>query len=245
MGALGHYLEAEGIATTQISLVRENTADMHPPRALWVPFMLGRPFGVPGDAAFQRRVLLAVLQLLEADAGPVLADYPEDAPQPSEEEAAGVACAVSFGRAPREDDLGALLAHEIEELATWHDLAVRRRGRTTTGASGMAIPQAARVVASYLEGRPAPNLDGMSAGETLKVVCDDLRAYYFEAAAAKPGNPDAQAILRWFWHDTAAGRAFLELRKLCIASNDRSLQVFGGNTLVPRAILHALLSEKK
>ena len=225
--------------------MRENTADLHPPRALWVPFMLGRPFGVPGDPAFQRRVLLAVLRLLEAEAGPVLADYPEDAPQPSDEEAAGVACAVSFGRAPRNDDLSALLAHEVEELATWHDLAVRRRGRTTTGASGMAIPAAARLVASYLEGKPALNLAGMNAGETLKLVCDDLRAYYVEAAAAKPGNPDAQAILRWFWHDTAAGRAFLELRRLCIASSDPSLQVFGGNTLVPRAIMHALPPEKR
>ena len=36
--------------TTGISLVRENTASMQPPRALWVPFPLGRPLGVPDDA---------------------------------------------------------------------------------------------------------------------------------------------------------------------------------------------------
>ena len=64
MGALGHFLEEEGVPTTQISLVREHTAAMNPPRALWVPFILGRPFGVPNDPAFQRRVLLAVLGLL-------------------------------------------------------------------------------------------------------------------------------------------------------------------------------------
>jgi len=218
--------------------VRENTADISPPRALWVPFMLGRPFGVPGDAAFQRRVLLAVLRLLAAPAGPVLADYPEEAPQPTDEETQGVACAVSFARAPDEGDLGALLAREIEELVPWHDLAVRRRGRTTTGVSGVTIGEAARIVASYLNGKPAANFTGMSAGETLKLVCDDLRAYYFEAAAARPGAPDPRAIERWFWHDTAAGRAFLALQKACLASNDKSLQIFGGNTLVPRAILH-------
>ena len=79
----------------------------------------------------------------------------------------------------------------------------------------------------------------MSAGETLKIVCDDLRAYYYEAAAAQPGNPDAQAVLNWFWHETAAGRAFLALQKICLASGDKSLQVLGGNSLVPRAIMHA------
>ena len=65
--------------------MREHTEAIHPPRALWVPFILGRPFGVPGDSAFQRRVLVAALRLLEAPAGPVLADYPEDAPPPGDE----------------------------------------------------------------------------------------------------------------------------------------------------------------
>ena len=220
--------------------MREHTQAINPPRALWVPFILGRPFGVPGDAAFQRRVLLAALRLLEAPAGPVLEDYAEEAPRPAAEEIEGMACPVSFERAADTSDLGAALAREIEELAPWHDLAAKRRARTTTGVSGMAIEAAARVVASYLNSSPAPNLAGMSAGETLKIVCDDVRAYYYEAAAARPGNPDAEAILHWFWHDTSAGRAFLALQKICLASGDKSLQVLGGNSLVPRAIMHEL-----
>ena len=218
--------------------MREHTAAINPPRALWVPFILGRPFGVPGDAAFQRRVLLAVLRLLEAQAGPVLEDYSEDAPRPAAAELEGVACPVSFERGADDSDLGAQLAREIEALAPWHDLAARRRARTTTGLSGMSMDEAARIVAAYLNSAPAPQLDGMSAGETLKIVCDDLRAYYYESAAAQPGNPDAQAILQWFWRDTAAGRAFLALQKICVASSDDSLQVLGGNSLVPRAIMH-------
>jgi hypothetical protein len=223
-----------------VSLVREHTAAINPPRALWVPFILGRPFGVPGDAAFQRRVLLAVLRLLEARSGPVLMDYAEDTPQPAAEEMEGMTCPVSFGRAADEHDLGALLAREIEELAPWHDLAVQRRGRTTTGVNGVTHAEAVGIVASYLNGAPAPNFDGMSAGETLKVVCEDIRAYYFEAAAARPGALNASAIEYWFWRDTAAGRAFLALQKICVASADKSLQVFSGNALVPRAIQHAL-----
>jgi len=37
----------------------------------------------------------------------------------------------------------------------------------------------------------------------------------------------------------AAGRAFLALQKICLDSADPSLQVLGGNSLVPRAIAHA------
>ena len=207
---------------------------------MWVPFILGRPFGVPGDAAFQKRVLLSVLRLLEAAAGPVLEDYAEEAPRPAVEDIEGMACPVSFESAVDASDLGAALAREIEELAPWHDLAMKRRARTTTGLSGMAMDKAARVIAAYLKSSPATNLDGMSAGETLKIVCDDIRAYYYEAAAAQPGNPDAQAVLHWFWRDTAAGRAFLALQKICLASGDKSLQVLGGNSLVPRAIMHTL-----
>jgi hypothetical protein len=49
---MSHTLEAAGMATTQISLVREHTAAIRAPRALWVPFILGRPLGVPNDPAF-------------------------------------------------------------------------------------------------------------------------------------------------------------------------------------------------
>ena len=64
MSALGHYLEEEGIATVAIALIRPQAVNTKPPRALWVPFELGRPFGPPSDAAFQKRVLLAALHML-------------------------------------------------------------------------------------------------------------------------------------------------------------------------------------
>ena len=72
MSALGHYLEERGLATAAISLIRPQTENTKPPRALWVPFELGRPFGPPSDPAFQRRVVLAALRLLEREDGPVL-----------------------------------------------------------------------------------------------------------------------------------------------------------------------------
>ena len=82
VSALAHYLEEEGLATVAISLIRPQTENTKPPRALWVPFELGRPFGPPGDAAFQRRVILAALGRLERNNGPVIIeDFPDDDPR--------------------------------------------------------------------------------------------------------------------------------------------------------------------
>jgi len=43
---------------------------------------LGRPFGPPSDAAFQKRVIVAALRLLERERGPVIVeDFPEGDPR--------------------------------------------------------------------------------------------------------------------------------------------------------------------
>ncbi len=223
------------MATTQISLIREHTAAINPPRALWVPFMLGRPFGVPNDAAFQTRVLTAVLGLLEAPTGPVLADYPEEAPAFAAE-AEGVACPVTF-EAAADDDIGAAFVREVGELQPWHDRARERRGRTMVGLSSLAPVEAAQVIVRLLRDNAVDSINGLSAGDSVKLVCEDLRTFYYEAAAARPGTPNAAAVQHWFWHDTAGGRAFLALHKHCLASADASLQKLCNFSLVPREVL--------
>ena len=117
MSALGHYLEAEGLPTTQISLVRMHTEVIQPPRALWVPFDLGRPFGTSGEAAFQRRVISAVLALFERESGPVLEDFPEDAPGEALLDAEGWSCPVALGAPPPVDaKVGSLKAALLREF---------------------------------------------------------------------------------------------------------------------------------
>src|SRR5579872_2332420 len=76
-GALAHVLEQQGLATVQLSSVREHTERIKPPRALYCEFPFGRPLGKPHDAPFQRRVLMAALALLARTNGPVLEDFPE------------------------------------------------------------------------------------------------------------------------------------------------------------------------
>lgn len=224
-----------------MSLIREQTAAIAPSRALWVPFMLGRPFGVPNDAPFQRKVLLALLRLFEAKSGPLLEDFAEDAPaDPAQAE--GYACPVSFARASAHATPADALDAEVGQLRSWYDLAVRRRGRTTVGISGMAVEDAARFIAAHLGETPPPAPDpSLPRGASLKRACDDLKAYYFEAAAAQPGNLSARDIDHWFWHDTAAAKVYIALQPKLLASADKSMQWLGRQSLVPRAIYHTLV----
>jgi hypothetical protein len=75
--AIARALEANGIATVLLNSIRSFAERMHPPRALYCEFPIGRPLGRPDDAEFQRRVLLAALELFERPSGPVLEDFDE------------------------------------------------------------------------------------------------------------------------------------------------------------------------
>ena len=241
MGALGHYIEREGVPTAQISLIREQTAAIRPPRALWVPFMLGHPFGAPNETRFQSRVLCALLSLFECPSGPVLEDFPEEAP-PTGADDAGFACPVSFVSAKVEaGGLAQAMRNEIGQLAPWYGLAKKRRGRTTVGVFGATVEDAVRYVATYLEGAlKPPSIPGLSAGVAVKRACDDVKAYYYEAMAAQPGNLAPKAIENWFWRETAAAKALLAIRDICLKSDDESLKPLGKLSLIPRFVTDGL-----
>lgn len=210
MSGLAHIIEAEGVATTLISLVREHTAKIRPPRALWVPFPFGRPFGRPGDAAFQTRVLTAALRLLERAQRPVLEDFGEEAAAPTDHE--GWVCPVSLADEPAGDDLATALMAEIGQLRPWHDRAVARRGRSSVGALGRPIEEVARFLASQLESSPMAPPAGMSRGDAVIFATEDLKAYYYEAATAQPGSAPAADLETWLSADTVAGRLLAALR---------------------------------
>lgn len=207
-----------------------------------MPFELGRPLGAPNDAPFQRRVLMAAFDLLDASSGPMLADYPEEAPADAADEGdatEGLVCPISLPRPPdasaRTNEIGRALLAEIGALMPWYDLAVRGRGRTTVGASGLSVEAAAGHLAAFLEDPDTPPpRDDMPSGRVLKLAYEDLKAFHGEAVTAQPGfGGSSQRVEGWLFNETVLGQALWRLRGLCRASDDEYLQYLGRNSIVP------------
>jgi hypothetical protein len=227
------------VPTTGISLIRPHTETIRPPRALWVPFQLGRPLGAPDDPAFQRRVLLAVLGLLEAPGKPpVLADFPED--EPESDAVTVLACPVNFARSAAEtgetDPLRAAFRREMAAMRPWYDMALNKRQRTTVGVSGIGLEALADFIYAFVNGDAPENpRDDIPLISTLKNAVEDLKAYYNEGITAQPGQAGAssQVLKDWFWEETVAGKVLLALKKVLEASPDKMTSAFGGHFLVP------------
>ncbi len=239
MGALGHYIEDEGIATTGISLVREHTEDLRPPRFLWVPFELGRPLGAPNQPDFQREVLRKSLLLLESNSGPVLIeDFDEEAPigeDRSNENVEGWACPVNFPSPPSDkSEREAALLAEIESLSPWYDFSVRKRGGSSVGASRLSTKQIATFFIKFLDGKVENPQPEISLGNFLKIASEDIKAWYMEAATAQPGYSTSVEIQNWFWGETTAGAIFLDLNSVFEISEDPLLQYMARSSFVPR-----------
>jgi hypothetical protein len=237
VSALAHYLEEEGIATVAISLIRPQTEKTKPPRALWVPFELGRPFGPPSDPAFQKRVILRALRLLERESGPVIIeDFPEDDPRALPDPAwrpPAVPAAAARGSA---ETLAARMEPEIGRLRDAHQRWVVQHGRTTVGLSGLSIADCGRHVADWLLGKSPPSRRAeFSAPLMLRFAVDDVKAYYLEAGAAGAAKPSSRQLGDWFWNETAAGAAIHALREACLDSADERLKLIAGNFMVPAA----------
>ena len=215
MGALANFIERAGVATTSISLIREQSEAVRPPRALWVPFALGRPLGAAEDAEFQKQVMRAALALLTTATGPTITDYPIEAPAEADSES--WVCPVNFPVAPAATITERLQA-EVARLAPWSAETRKARGRTLFGASG-AMPDEVDAVASAF-GTMADTGDVVQAPDVgiewafempllVRHLADDLRTFYHEAIAAQPGPsaPNHEALNAWIFADTALGEA--------------------------------------
>jgi D-proline reductase (dithiol) PrdB len=77
VGLVARVVEEAGIPTVLVSTGRDLTAQVRPPRSVFVNFPMGNPFGRPGDREQQRRILLDALQLAESEReGGALVDLP-------------------------------------------------------------------------------------------------------------------------------------------------------------------------
>jgi hypothetical protein len=224
--------------TAGISLIRPHTETIKPPRALWVSFELGRPLGAPGDADFQKRVLVGLLKLFEAPAGPVLEDYPED--EPVSDEITVLSCPVNFSQSATEsedaDALQVAFRREITAMRPWYDIAVNQRQRTTVGVSGIDIENLGDFIYAFTKGEEPENpRDDVQLAYTLKMAVEDLKAYYVEGITAQPGqsNASSKMLQDWFWEETVGGKVLLALKEACESSSDKMMQMIGSHFIAP------------
>lgn len=78
MGLVQSVIEKSGIPTVSISLLREVTERVRPPRALAVNRPLGYPLGEPRHIELQERTVMAALELLSRPVRePLIANFSE------------------------------------------------------------------------------------------------------------------------------------------------------------------------
>lgn len=249
MGVIQREIERAGVSTVSISLVKEFTKVVRPPRALWVPFPFGRPLGAPKNAAIQRRVMMAAFALLEKPSGPILEDFVLRADEQAFDAAnqtMGRACGpkgcslddiLAGGEAASADDRPMVVERydgdiakvkaEILELALVHrQYRQNNNGRTQVGSSGVTpetVFGAAEVVHAFVSGDPLTIPSGtgppMSTALFVRLSIDDLKAYYMESKAELSAGQMLDAAAANDWF-------WLETRagQLIIAARDRIVE---------------------
>jgi hypothetical protein len=76
VGLIAGIIEKRGIPTVCLSLLREVSEKVLPPRTLFVPYPMGSPLGEPGNPDLQNRVIRAALDLLNSSRKlPLLVDF--------------------------------------------------------------------------------------------------------------------------------------------------------------------------
>lgn len=198
MSTLAHALEEAGIATVALSLNREHSEQIRPPRTLFVDFPLGRPLGKPADSNFQREVLMAAFALLERNEGPVLEDFPisiEDATDTP------LACPMP----PRTNAKLHPAVDEAKGLRDAWERSYKKNGGTQIGRSvGVEdIEQAISCFVKIAEGQHWQTTGLM--GSPIAVAMD-IRMYYEEAAQSLVEHiPAARASESWLYQCTETG----------------------------------------
>lgn len=223
------FFERQGIATVVVGLIRLHLEKIRPPRALWVPFELGRPLGGYTDnGGFQKKVLRAALSLCARTDGPViLEDFP-DADPGEVPDANWLAPALSGASSVLE---------EVQILQPLWLQAGQRLGRTMVGLSTMPIEQSVDYLERFFSDNPAANpADDMSDNLRMRFCADDIRTFYQEAALAA-GNPTSTQIGDWFWGSSRAGQFLHRIRDENLQHDNVATASICGKFIVPGARL--------
>jgi hypothetical protein len=188
-------------------------------------------------------VLRETLSLLEYPAGPVLIDYPVDAVEDADT-ATAPACPVNFQiRGKPGSAVEMILAgleQEIAAMQTWHDQAPAQSTRATPLISGLSVTEIRKLFADFVSGSSdTKQIGDRQLADLLRRASEDLKAFYFTAVAAQPGqSTDAGILADWFWGETHAAACINEVRKACLRQEAADMQLTGKLLLIPRSQLH-------
>ena len=235
---LAQYFEAEGFSTVLVGFVREHMEALTPPRALWLDFPMGRPLGKPDDPDFQKKIIRTAFSLLDCKSGPQLVDFSESIAV--RDGRMGYALPVDL--VLTKDDIGDVdellteVQEEIAAIANDYETACADRGRTTVGASEVALADLAPYIATFVKGdKPSSPRKGVPPIPLLKLVVEDLTAYYTETRTHRDNIDDIELLGRWFWEETKAGQLILWLEAVSLESEDRVLrQIVDMSLITPR-----------
>jgi hypothetical protein len=216
-------LEGQGLTTVSISLVRLHSEKLRLPRALFVPFPFGSPFGAAGDVAQQHRVLRAALDLLDAPSGPVLCDLE------GEEDPEAAAAPLQSGAVDR--GTAGDVANEVTAMRRYHERWVQREGRTTVGVTGIPVVRfrgVVRFLQAYVASGEADHPqrpDDVPVEVFARWCADDLKSMYLEAhLMTAPPEETQEDTSRWLWGETALGSLLRDVAERMTASGDPDLK---------------------
>ena len=199
---------------------------IRPPRALWVPFELGRPCGAPSDSEFQRQVLLQALQMVATSDAPTLEQFSTDDPR-------------SF---PNQDWQPPQLAspqninEETTALKSHYQRYCVRQSRTAVGVAKTPVTDLAELFDKVFDENEFIGLrEDLSPRLMYRLALDDLKAYYIESALASEYQPCSKQVYDWLWEETLLGTRMKEMRKRLMTSNDTKHSDLGAKFIVPHS----------
>jgi len=235
---LAHFFESSGFSTVLVGFVKEHLQAIKPPRALWLDFPMGRPLGKPNDPEYQKKIIRSAFDLFNESSGPVLRDFPDVIPV--KDGRMGYALPVDL--VINKKDIGNIdllveeVKAEIKNLGPEYKKALSFRGRTTVGASEMMVSDYIDYISLFVKGEiPKSPRKGIGPVPLLKLVVEDLQAYYTETITFKDKIDDFEKIGTWFWEETKAGRLILCLESVSLRSENRVLrQIVDMSLITPR-----------
>jgi len=239
VSAIAHWIEQHGISTVVIGLIRLHLEKMSPPRALWVPFELGRPLGAPSDHSLQQRVLTQALTLIESatTAGQIV-DFDEEDSRAQDD---------PQWRAPQTGKHDSI-RDECSSLESAYTHYTASSGRTAVGVAGIPVERCAEIIDHVIENRTAAKSPREEISDTLmfRLAIDDVKAFYIEAAlnvsaddvsqlpgSPKGSGPSSRQIGDWFWLATSAGTKLRQLREELIQSDNVKLEGLARRFVIP------------